>query len=117
MSLAPKLKYEHVYLTSFSKMRVDLAAQVHIVTYMNDHNDILHEQVLSSSVAKALTLRFGSSSAATAQFIQLMDSFFDCLNVGNYTNGRNHRKHFQHPYTSHNDFRFKVCTNEFQFCM
>ena len=24
----PKLKYEHVYLTSFSKMRVDLAAQV-----------------------------------------------------------------------------------------
>ena len=26
--LVPKLKYEHVYLTSFSKMRVDLAAQV-----------------------------------------------------------------------------------------
>ncbi len=24
----PKLKYEHVYLNSFSKMRVDLAAQV-----------------------------------------------------------------------------------------
>ena len=28
LSLLPKLKYEHVYLTSFSKMRVDLAAQV-----------------------------------------------------------------------------------------
>ena len=28
LSLVPKLKYEHVYLTSFSKMRVDLAAQV-----------------------------------------------------------------------------------------
>ena len=26
--LVPKLKYEHVSLTSFSKMRVDLAAQV-----------------------------------------------------------------------------------------
>jgi len=26
--LVPTLKYEHVYLTSFSKMRVDLAAQV-----------------------------------------------------------------------------------------
>ena len=25
----PKLKYEHVYLTNFSKMRVDLAVQVH----------------------------------------------------------------------------------------
>ena len=28
LRLAPKLKYEHIYLTSFSKMRVDLAAQV-----------------------------------------------------------------------------------------
>ena len=28
LSLAPKLKYEHVHLTSFSKMRVDLAVQV-----------------------------------------------------------------------------------------
>ena len=28
LSLVPKLKYEHVNLTSFSKMRVDLAAQV-----------------------------------------------------------------------------------------
>lgn len=29
MRLVKKLKYEHVYLTSFSKMRVDLAAQVY----------------------------------------------------------------------------------------
>ena len=28
LTLATKLKREHVYLTSFSKMRVDLAAQV-----------------------------------------------------------------------------------------
>ena len=28
LSLVPKLKYEHIHLTSFSKMRVDLAAQV-----------------------------------------------------------------------------------------
>lgn len=36
LSLVPKLKYEHVYLTSFSKMRVDLAAQVskeYLVSY------------------------------------------------------------------------------------
>ena len=26
--MLPKLKYEHLHLTSFSKMRVDLAAQV-----------------------------------------------------------------------------------------
>ena len=29
LSLVPKLTFEHVMLTSFSKMRVDLAAQVH----------------------------------------------------------------------------------------
>ncbi len=28
LSVIPKLKYEHIFLTSFSKMRVDLAAQV-----------------------------------------------------------------------------------------
>ena len=30
LSILPKLSYEHVMLTSFSKMRVDLAAQVYI---------------------------------------------------------------------------------------
>ena len=28
LALVPKLKYEHISLSSFSKMRVDLAAQV-----------------------------------------------------------------------------------------
>ena len=28
LSLVPKLKYEHIYINSFAKMRVDLAAQV-----------------------------------------------------------------------------------------
>ena len=28
LHLVPKLKFEHIYLSSFSKMRVDLAAQV-----------------------------------------------------------------------------------------
>lgn len=28
LSILPKLKYEHIHLTSYSKMRVDLAAQV-----------------------------------------------------------------------------------------
>ena len=29
IAMVPKLSYEHIHLTSFSKMRVDLAAQVH----------------------------------------------------------------------------------------
>ena len=33
LSLLPKLKYEHVHLTAFSKMRVDLAAQVSHTLY------------------------------------------------------------------------------------
>ena len=28
LSIVPKLKYEHIHLNNFSKMRVDLAAQV-----------------------------------------------------------------------------------------
>jgi len=31
LTLVPKLKYEHVHLNNFSKMRVDLAAQVSLV--------------------------------------------------------------------------------------
>ena len=30
LAMVHKLKYEHLYLTSFSKLRVDLAAQVYI---------------------------------------------------------------------------------------
>ena len=35
----PKLKYEHIKLTSFSKMRVDLAAQV---MFQTDDNIIIY---------------------------------------------------------------------------
>ncbi len=28
LTIVPRLKYEHIHLTNFSKMRVDLAAQV-----------------------------------------------------------------------------------------
>lgn len=34
LRLLPKLKFEHVNLTSFSKMRVDLAAQVSSLPYI-----------------------------------------------------------------------------------
>lgn len=31
LAMVPKLKFEHINLTPFSKMRVDLAAQVRVV--------------------------------------------------------------------------------------
>ena len=37
LSLIPKLKFEHVYLTTFSKMRVDLAAQVYTFVHVHVH--------------------------------------------------------------------------------
>lgn len=30
LALIPKIKFEHIHLTSYSKMRVDLAAQVSV---------------------------------------------------------------------------------------
>ena len=35
LSMLPKIKREHIYLTSFSRMRVDLAAQVSKQFYRN----------------------------------------------------------------------------------
>ena len=39
LSLVPKLKMEHIELTSFSRMRVDLAAQVstNLYMYVDEH--------------------------------------------------------------------------------
>ena len=54
LCLLPKLKFEHVNLTSFLKMRVDLAAQVSGLPYIFSIRYIGPLQVLSSSVSKAL---------------------------------------------------------------
>jgi hypothetical protein len=96
LSLLPKLKYEHVHLTAFSKMRVDLAAQV-----------------LSESVSKALRLTGGAEAEETAQLLSNMDKFFDCLNVNNFTSGIRQRKPFQFLYRSGDDFRLKWLEDEF----
>ena len=104
MWLVPKLKFEHVKLTSYSKMRVDLAAQV----CFNAHicMQCIHTlQVLSESVANALEQTGGEEVSETVKFVRNMDKFFDCLNVTNFTNGYHKRKVFQNP---KNDFRLKV---------
>ena len=45
----------------------------------------------------------------TAKFVQMMDRFFDCLNVNSFNKGKQRRKEFQDPYRSGRDFRLKVC--------
>ena len=43
--------------------------------------------MLSESVAKALLLVVGDEATETAEFVSKFDSFFDILNVSNFTNG------------------------------
>ena len=110
--MVPKLKFEHINLTPFAKMRVDLAAQVCsseilLCTMLIICSTSL--QVLSDSVAKALPLVVGDEAIETAEFVPKFDSFFDMLNVTNFTNGTRYRKPFQHPYRHASDPRLKVC--------
>ena len=65
-------------------------------------------QVLSETVSKALKTTGGEEAEGTAKFTEMMDKFFDCLNVHNYRHGIESRKNFQKPYTSSDDTRLKV---------
>ena len=63
---------------------------------------------MSESVSNALKLTGGDDAAETARFVDLMDKFFDAVNVHNYQHGLHARKKFQLPYTSGSDHRLKV---------
>ena len=54
----------------------------------------------------------GNEASATARFVNMMDKFFDALNVHNYTEGVYKRKRFKMPYTSSKDMRLKVCIQQ-----
>ena len=82
-----RLKLEHIKLTSFSKMRVDLAAQVYVFIHLAYGNLIIHTKVLSQSVATAIKLGGGEEASETAKFVEMCDKWFDAMNVHNYTQG------------------------------
>ena len=89
LKFVPKLTNDHIHLTSYSVMRVNLAAQV-----------------LSDTVGKVLS-EFGPPEAAgTARFCLMMDKFLDCLNVRNTVEHELKRKPFLKPYTDCSDERF-----------
>ena len=112
LAMLHKVKFEHVNLTSFSKMRVDLAAQVSTVErilYLSQCSIYtLPLQVLSSSVANALRVTLKDKATQTAYFCEIFDKFFDCLNVTNFDAGKRSRNAFKSPYRSEKDFRLKV---------
>ncbi len=111
LSLLPKLKQEHLKLTSFSRMRVDLAAQVTIMYYtimIHVHDCYINTQVLSKSVHDAFVFFGSPETKETEKFILMMDRFFDCLNVRNFKEWALKKKPDLKPYSSPDDPRFKV---------
>ena len=96
LHLLPRLTYDHIRLNSYSVMNVKLAAQV-----------------LSSTVSCTLK-KFGPPDAqGTAKFCELMDTFFDCLNVRNTKEHVQKQKPALMPYTSIDDERFGWLNNTF----
>ena len=96
LKLLPRITFDHIKLSSYSTMRVNLAAQV-----------------LSATVASVIR-SFGSSDATqTAKLCEMVDFFFDCLNVRSKTEQQRKRKPFLAPYTSVNDERFTWLEDNF----
>ena len=92
----PKISRDHIYLTSFSKMRVNLAAQV-----------------MSETVSKVMQSYCSNVASETAHFIGLVDKFFDCFNSRSLTEAEYKRKPFLAPFKDANDARFEFLENEF----
>eukprot|EP00112_Aurelia_sp_Birch-Aquarium-sp1_P006927 Seg1756.13 transcript_id=Seg1756.13/GoldUCD/mRNA.D3Y31 product=Catalase protein_id=Seg1756.13/GoldUCD/D3Y31 len=96
LRLLPKLTNEHIKLTPFSRMNVKLAVQV-----------------LSSSVAEILK-SFGPQDAkGTAQFCNMFESFFDCMNIRNTVEHKLKCKPFLKPFESVDDERLSWLTEVF----
>lgn len=59
-------------------------------------------------MSKALLDSHDTSVEETAKFIDMIDKFFDSLNVTNISSRRKKRKPFQSPYRKLDDFQLKV---------
>jgi hypothetical protein len=73
----------------------------------------LAAQVLSASVAAVMNAFSPPDTAATAKLCEMMDSFFDCLNVRSTSEHQRKRKPFLAPYTSTQDARFQWLESDF----
>ena len=69
---------------------------------------MIHIQVLSNTVSKAIETRGKAETEETAKFVDMFNKFFDCLNVSNFTAGIKSRNPFKSPYRKDTDFRLKV---------
>ena len=53
---------------------------------------------LSQTVANGMKTVIGDEASENVLFVEMMDRFFDRLNVNNFTTGHRKRKFFQYPY-------------------
>ena len=58
-------------------------------------------------MANALKMTGGPEAQKTAEFIGMIDKFFDCLNVTNFQAGKHSRNTFKDPFRP-GDFRLEV---------
>ena len=93
----PKLTVDHIALKSYSRMKVSLAVQV-----------------LSNTVAQALQRHYSSGEAQeTSKLCQMVNDFFDCMNVRSTTEYQKKRNALLAPYRSTDDERFDWLENVF----
>ena len=93
----PKLTVDHIELKSFSKMKVSLAVQV-----------------MSKTMSLALKQYFAEGEAdETAKLCEMINDFFDCLNVRSFHEHERKRNVLLAPYRSSTDFRFDWLENVF----
>ena len=73
-------------------------------------------QLLSKTMSMALSTFETPQSTATAKYSELIDSFFDCLNVRSLTEERRNIKPLLEPYGNQNNARFKWLVENFLIC-
>ena len=96
LKLLPRLPDQHIFLNSYSTMRVKYAVQV-----------------LSHSVETVIK-EFGTKEATeTSKYCSYYDLFFECLNVRSIDEHVKKRKAFLKPYSNLDDVRFEWLIHTF----
>ena len=94
--VVPRIREEHVNLTSHSKMKVNLAVQT-----------------LSETNAKFLKEKFGPEHHGTSKFCEMMNKFFDIMNVKRKDEYIEQRNWNIRQFDSPNDDRLQWLRNDF----
>ena len=96
LKVLPKITYDHISLTLYSVMRVDLASQI-----------------LSSTMALVFSHHGGNELSGTSNYCDKIDKFFDCMNTRSVSEHIRKRKNTVAPYNTIDDERFDWLFNVF----